>query len=103
MNIKIIINQIFFPVSDQRIGQTEKALFYDYDLISKNWITKRTISSFIPIYTGLIPKDDIDIFVKWITSAHWCGDGKCHTLALTSTDIEEPYLRKNLLERICMG
>lgn len=84
----------FFPSRNQRIGQSEDALFYDYDLISRNWITKKTISSFIPIYTGLIPKDDIDIFVKWIISAHWCGDGKCHTLALPSTDLAEPYFKE---------
>ena len=84
----------FFPVHNQRIGQTENALFYDYDLVSNNWITKKTISSFIPIYTGLIPKDDIDLFVKWIINAHWCGDGKCHTLALVSTDLQEPYFKE---------
>ncbi len=84
----------FFPSHYQKIGQTEEALFYDYDLISKTWITKKTISSFIPLYTGLIPKDDIDLLVKWIRTAHWCGDGKCHTIALTSTDTAEEYFQK---------
>ena len=86
----------FFPLDKQRrIGQTEDALFYNYDLVSKNWITKKTISSFIPLYTGLIPKDEVDLFVKWIHTAHWCGgDGKCHILALPSTDIAEKYFKE---------
>jgi glycogen debranching enzyme len=85
----------FFPLDNQRrIGQTEEALFYNYDLVSKNWITKKTISSFIPLYTGLIPKDDIDKMVKWIQTAHWCGDGKFHTLALPSTDTAEQYFKE---------
>jgi hypothetical protein len=85
----------FFQLDNQkRIGQTEEALFYNYDLVSKNWITKKTISSFIPLYAGLIPKDEVDLFVKWIHTAHWCGDGKCHTLALPSTDIAEQYFKE---------
>jgi glycogen debranching enzyme len=85
----------FFPLDNQkRIGQTEDALFYNYDLVSKNWITKKTISSFIPLYTGLISKDEVDLFVKWIHTAHWCGDGKCRTLALPSTDIAEKYFKE---------
>ncbi|HKG86993.1 MAG TPA: hypothetical protein VKA95_01600 [Nitrososphaeraceae archaeon] len=79
---------------ERRLGMTEDYLFYDYDLISKNWIMKKTITSLVPIYTGLIPKDDIDIFVKWITHAHWYGEGRCSTLALPSTDLEETYFKK---------
>jgi len=86
----------FFPLDNQRrIGQTEEALFYNYDLVSKNWVTKKTISSFIPLYTGLIPKkDDIDKMVKWIQTAHWCGDDKFHTLAIPSTDTAEQYFKE---------
>jgi hypothetical protein len=53
----------------QILGSTEELLFCNYDLISKDWIRKQTISSLIPIYTGLVPKDQIDLFEKWITHA----------------------------------
>ena len=83
----------FLPVG-QKLGATEDALFCNYDLISKDWIKKRTISSLVPIYTGLIPREEIDIFVNWITHAHWCGvEGKCHSSALPSTDLDEPYFK----------
>lgn len=76
-----------------RLGMTEDFLFYNYDIVSKDWIRKKTIASLVPIYTGLIPQDDVDIFVRWITHAHWCGEGKCSTPALPSTDLEEVYFK----------
>jgi hypothetical protein len=54
----------FHPDISQNLGSTEELLFCNYDLISKDWIRKRTISSLIPIYTGLVPKDQIDLFEK---------------------------------------
>jgi hypothetical protein len=77
-----------------RLGMTEDFLFYNYDIISKDWIRKKTIASLVPIYSGLISQDDLDIFVRWITHAHWCGEGKCLTPALPSTDLEETYFKK---------
>jgi len=81
----------FHPDASQSLGKTEEILFYNYDLISKNWIRKRTISSLIPIYTGLIPKGQIDLFVKWLRHARWCGEGRCHTPAIPSTDLTDPH------------
>jgi hypothetical protein len=75
------------------LGMTEDYLFYNYDVVNRDWIRKKTISSFVPIYTGLIPKNDIDLFVKWITHSHWCGEGKCQTPALPSTDLQETYFK----------
>lgn len=83
----------FHPASDQILGSIEELLFCNYDLISKDWIRKRTISSLIPVYTGLIPSDQVDLFIKWITHARSCGEGKCHTPALPSTEINEPYFK----------
>lgn len=84
----------FLPNGEQRLGKTEEALFCNYDLVSKDWIRRKTISSFVPIYTGLIPQDGIDLFVKWITHAHWCGgESKCYSPALPSTDLEAPYFK----------
>ena len=81
----------FHPDASQSLGKTEEILFYNYDLISKNWIRKRTISSLIPIYTGLIPKGQIELFVKWLRHARWCGEGRCHTPAIPSTDLTDPH------------
>jgi len=81
----------FHPDASQSLGKTEEILFYNYDLISKNWIRKRTISSLIPIYTGLIPKGQIGLFVKWLRHARWCGEGRCHTPAIPSTDLTDPH------------
>jgi len=83
----------FHPDISQNLGNTEELLFCNYDLVSHDWIRKRTISSIVPIYTGLIPKDQIDLFVKWITHAPWCEEGKCHTPALPSTELDEPYFK----------
>ncbi len=83
----------FHPDISQNLGNTEELLFCNYDLVSHDWIRKRTISSIVPIYTGLIPKDQIDLFVKWITHAPWCGEGKCHIPALPSTELDEPYFK----------
>ncbi|HYT01264.1 MAG TPA: hypothetical protein VEL70_00060 [Candidatus Acidoferrum sp.] len=81
----------FHPDASQSLGKTEEILFYNYDLISKNWIRKRTISSLIPIYTGLISKGQIGLFVKWLRHARWCGEGRCHTPAIPSTDLTDPH------------
>jgi len=84
----------FLPKAGPKLGTTEEALFYNYDLVAKDWIRKVTISSLVPIYTGLVHTEDINNFVNWITHAHWCGgDGTCHTPALPSTDLKEPYFQ----------
>jgi glycogen debranching enzyme len=84
----------YFLPSERRLGTTEEALFLNYDLVSKDWIRKSTISSLVPIYSGLIPENEIETFVKWITHAHWCGgEGKCHTHVLPSIDLEESYFK----------
>jgi hypothetical protein len=83
----------FLPSGGPKLGTKEEALFYNYDLVSKDWIRKVTIASLVPIYTGLIHKEEIRDFVNWITHAHWCGEGTCHTAALPSTDLQEPYFQ----------
>jgi len=77
-------------------AKTEEILFCNYDLISKDWIRKRTISSLIPIYTGVIPEDQIDLFVKWLRHARWCGEGRCHTPAIPRTETYFSHLTYGL-------
>lgn len=83
----------FHPDISRKLGSTEELLFCNYDLISRDWIRKRTITSLLPIYTGVVPKDQIDVFEKWIAHARFCGEGKCHTPALPSTELDEPYFK----------
>jgi glycogen debranching enzyme len=91
---KINFYKYFLPNGGEGLGTTEEALFCSYDLLSKDWIRKRTISSLVPIFTGLVSKEEIDILVKWVTHSHWCGwEGRCHSPVLPSADLEEPYFR----------
>jgi mannosylglycerate hydrolase MGH1-like protein len=78
----------------QKLEGLEADDLYDYDLIKKGWIEKRTIASLIPIYTDIIPKEKIHVLVKWIDHAHYCGQGNCHVAALPSTDLSESYFRE---------
>ena len=39
----------------------------------------------------MIPEDQIDLFVKWLRHARWCGEGRCHTPAIPGTDLTDPY------------
>ena len=91
---KINFYKYFLPNGGEGLGTTEEALFCSYDLLSKDWIRKRTISSLVPIFTGLVSKEEIDILVKWVTHSHWSGwEGRCHSPVLPSADLEEPYFR----------
>ena len=82
----------FYP-TELELDENEDGLFYNFDIISKDWIRKKTISSLIPIYTGLIPKEQLPSLLKWI--ARWSrAAGKCHTDALPSVNVEEPYFKE---------
>ena len=69
--------QIFLSDRPLESDENEDGLFYNYDIISKDGIRKKTISSLVPIYTGLIPKEQLPSLLKWI--ACWSG-GKLATL-----------------------
>jgi hypothetical protein len=53
---KINFYKYFLPNGGEGLGTTEEALFCSYDLLSKDWIRKRTISSLVPIFTGWYQK-----------------------------------------------
>jgi glycogen debranching enzyme len=78
----------------ERIGSNEESLFYNYDLIKKDWIKRKTISSLIPIYTGLLCREDAEVILRWITHAHFFGeDSYCHVPTIPSTDLEVSYFK----------
>src|SRR5919197_5618120 len=87
----------FSPDQNQKskkLGANEQSLFYDYDLIKRQQIKKKTVSSLIPIFTGLIPKEEAEVILRWITHAHFCGEGSyCHVPAIPSTDLEVSYFK----------
>jgi hypothetical protein len=83
----------YFLPNGQTLGESENALFYNYDLVGRSWIRKKTISSLVPIYTGLIPKQEIASFLKYII--RWSEPaGKTHSAALPSVDPQEPYFKE---------
>ena len=86
----------FFPSdqSQKKLGANEQSLFYDYDLVTRRQIKKKTVASLIPIYTGLIPKEEAEVLLSWITHAHFCGEGSnCHVPTIPSTDLEVSYFK----------
>jgi glycogen debranching enzyme len=73
----------------RKFGVNEESLFYDYDMVAGRQIRKKTVSSLIHIYTGLIPKEEAEVILRWITHAHFCGEGSnCHVPTIPSTDLE---------------
>jgi glycogen debranching enzyme len=87
----------YFFLSDQnqnKLGADEQSLFYDYDLVKRQLIKKKTVASLIPIYTGLILKEEAEVILRWITHAHFCGEGSyCHVPTIPSTDLEVSYFK----------
>jgi len=86
----------YFLSDEKEFNSSEDNLFFDYDLIQKDWIKKKTVASFIPIYTGLMSKEDVQNFVKWIKHSHFCtNNGFCHVPAVPGADTKEPYFNKS--------
>jgi glycogen debranching enzyme len=76
------------------MGSNEESLFYNYDLVKKDWIKSKTVSSLIPIYTGLLPEEDAEVILRWTTHAHFCGENShCHVATIPSTDLEMSYFK----------
>jgi hypothetical protein len=69
----------FLPPYYSKIGKNELGLFLDYDLIAKDWIKTKTVSSLIPLTTGLLLPEEAETMVKWLKHSYHCGPGKyCH-------------------------
>ena len=63
-------------------------LFYDYDLIIKDRIFKKTVSSF-PLSSGLVSIQEAKVLVKWLSEPDFCA--MYDTIA--STDEKESYFK----------
>ncbi|MGD1836441.1 MAG: MGH1-like glycoside hydrolase domain-containing protein, partial [Nitrososphaeraceae archaeon] len=86
----------FLPLDQVKLGNHEDNLFYDYDLVKRDWIRKKTVNSLVPIYTGLLSKKEVEMMISWTDHAHFCGqDGFCHVPTVPSTDLSESYFQQN--------
>lgn len=82
----------FLPPYYSKIGKNELSLFLDYDLIAKDWIKTKTVSSLIPLSTGLLLPEEAETMVKWLKHSYHCGPGKyCHEPVLPSTGLHAEY------------
>ena len=78
----------FFSLPSNRGSANSDTLFYDYDLIIKDRIFKRTVSSF-PIASGLVSDQDAKALVKWLSDPNFCA--VYDTVA--SADEKESYFK----------
>lgn len=54
----------FLPPYYSKMGKDELSLFLDYDLIANYWIKAKTVSSLIPLSTGLLFQNEAETMVK---------------------------------------
>ncbi len=78
----------FFSLPSNRGSANSDTLFYDYDLIIKDQIFKRTVSSF-PIASGLVSDQETKALVKWLSDPNFCA--VYDTVA--SADEKESYFK----------
>jgi glycogen debranching enzyme len=81
-------HKLFYTPLDGRSNVSD-GLFYDYDLVIKERIIKRTVSSLSPIYTGLVSNHEAEVIVKWISNADFCAEYD----TIASTDEKESYFK----------
>jgi len=58
----------FFSFSSNRGSANSDTLFYDYDLVKKDRIFKRTASCFAMLYSGLVSDQDAKVLIKWMSN-----------------------------------
>ena len=80
----------YFLLPPSNRGSTiSDTLFYDYDLVIKDVIIKRTVSSLAPLYSGLVSDQEAKSLVKWISDADFCAEYD----TIASTDEKESYFK----------
>lgn len=63
----------------------EQKLVYDYDLITKKRIKKRTVASLVSLYSGLLKEDQSKIIVDWMRHSHFCTQNCVHKHPVASS------------------
>ena len=69
----------------------EAGLFYDYDLVTGQFIRRKTVAALIPIYAGFIERPIIERTVKWMEHSRFCAKGTCKYPVIPSTSLDSPY------------
>ena len=65
-------------------------LFFDYDLVKKKLLKKRTIASLMPLYTDLLTKQQNDKLITWMKHSYLCWEHCKHShKVIASTSFEE--------------
>jgi glycogen debranching enzyme len=64
----------FFCAASNGGANISDGLFYDYDVMIGERIRKRTISCLLPIYTGLLSNQEVEVIVKWISGADFVAE-----------------------------
>jgi glycogen debranching enzyme len=76
-------------------NKSELRLYFDYDLVTKDWIKKKTISSLMPIFTGILSKEEVDTIIKWMTRKYRSEEGRhINEPLLPSTDLKVDYFKE---------
>ncbi|HEX5187829.1 MAG TPA: trehalase family glycosidase [Nitrososphaeraceae archaeon] len=89
----------FLPSSSSSFNsewnKSELRLYFDYDLVTKDWIKKKTISSLMPIFTGILSKEEVDTIIKWMTRKYRSEEGRhINEPLLPSTDLKVDYFKE---------
>ena len=77
----------FFCAPSNGRSNISDGLFYDYDLVVGERIMKRTVSSLLPIYTGLLSNHEAEVIVEWISGADFLAEYD----TVASADEKESY------------
>jgi len=65
-------------------------LVYDFDLVAKKRIEKRTDASLIGLYTDILSKEEVEGLIAWIKHSHVCRESCVHHHpAVTSLSVDE--------------
>lgn len=71
-------------------GTSRRSLAFDFDLVSRKAVEKRTAASLVPIYTGLLSPESAGEVVAWMKHAHFCRENCTHRHPVaTSISMEE--------------
>jgi glycogen debranching enzyme len=79
----------FFCTPSNEGSNSSDGLFYDYDLVIDERIMKRTISCLLPIYTGLLSNQEVEVIVKWISGTNFVAEYD----TIASVDVNESYFK----------
>ena len=66
-------------------GYSPRCLVFDFDLISRRRVEKKTVASLVPIYTGLLSQESAREVVAWMTHAHFCRVNCTHKHPVASS------------------